>query len=253
MRSGKIRLFVAALLALLFSLAVVAPSRADVVLGFPNGLTGWSIYGDPPGMAGSTGTVTASGGLATIFESTFVSETDLYMSFTVPTGAHSLQFTLNSISPDSGYENGVTPDSFGASFGVITPDPTGVNPPVVTSLVPTVDSTTDSFYTMDVVTNPNPALTAPGVTVTSLAGTLGVISVDLSGLGLDGQSAGVLFRLIGGTNGLNSSTVTVSNVEIITGSAVPEPTSIVTGLTAVVVVGAGLGARSRRRLKQGTA
>ncbi|GEM_PF-4317705 len=202
MRSGKIGPFFIPVFAVLISLATVSPARADLLLGFQNGLTGWSTYGD-------AGTVSASGGMATITESASASETDLYMSFILPTGAQSLQFTINSVSPDSAYASGVLPDAFGASFGVITPDPTGVNPPAVSSLVPTVDQTTDSFYTMDVVTNANPALAATGVTVSSSPGIFAQVSVDLPS-NLDGQSAGILFRLIGGTDPYSTSTVTIS-------------------------------------------
>ena len=64
--------------------------------------------------------MTASGGLATITESTFASETDLYLNFTVPSGTQSLQFTLNSVFADStlanNNANGYLPDAFGASL-----------------------------------------------------------------------------------------------------------------------------------------
>src|SRR5262249_36825635 len=97
----------------LFALLSLCPAgscaRADFILGFPNGLAGWSTSGDP-------GTVTASNGQATIAESTFASETDLFRTFLVPTGAQSLQFTLVSVSPDSAPASGVTPDAFGASL-----------------------------------------------------------------------------------------------------------------------------------------
>ncbi len=239
MRFRGSRPLVIALFAVLASLVVVSPARADLVLGFPNGLTGWSTYGDP-------GSVSASGGLATITDNTSTQETDLYISFTVPTGgAQTLQFTINSVSADSSYGAFLAP-FFGASFGLITPDPTGVNPPAVSPLVPTAYPDTDSFYTMDVVTNPNPAMTAPGVTVSYPAGVFAQVSVYLPST-LDGQSAGVLFRLNGGSDGDIGSSVTISNVLIVTGAAVPEPSSIVPGFTAAVVVAGTLGALARRR------
>jgi len=205
------------------------PARAGQILGFPNGLTGWSTAGD-------SGTVTASGGLATIAESTFALETDLFVSFTVPTGAQSLQFTLNSVFADStvadNNANGYLPDAFGASL---------LNPNTLASLVPTVDPTTDSFYTRDVVDGVTQGLAANGVTVSSPPGSLALISVDLSSLGLDGQTAQVFFRLIGGTDPSSSSTVTLSNVIVNTaGSAVPEPgTFMLASLAILCCVGYG--------------
>jgi hypothetical protein len=241
MRLYKIsRLFVA-FIGFVISLAVVSPARGDQVLGFvPNGLSGWSTYGD-------AGTVTENGGLATIMESTNASETDLYMNFTVPTGgAQSLIFTINAVNPDSPYTGG-SPDSFGASLGVITPDMSGMNPPTVSPLVPTVPFS-DSFYTMDVVTDPNATsiLTAAGASAPTFPTILGQVSVDLSGLA-GGESAGILFRLIGGSDPYSSSTVIISNVEIMTGSAVPEPSSIIPGLSAVLVGAGVMGARRRRK------
>jgi hypothetical protein len=206
------------ILPVLFVLGVflaAAPVRADTVLGFPNGLAGWSTAGD-------SGTVTAAGGLATIAESTFASETDLFLTFTIPSGAERLQFTLNSVAPDSTVENntnnGYLPDAFGASL---------LNPTTLVSLVPTVDPTTDSFYTRDVVEGVTQGQAAPGVTVTSPPGVLNVISVDLSSLNLAGQDAEILFRLVGGTDPDSSSTVTISNVILTGGAAIPEPGTLV--------------------------
>src|SRR5262249_5576924 len=126
--------------AILGLLSAAAPARADLILGFPNGLAGWSTAGD-------AGTVTAAGGQATIAESTFAGETDLFLTFTVPAGAQSLRFTLVSVSADStvadNEANGYLPDFFGASL---------LNPSTGDPLVPTVDPSTDSFYTRDVVT-----------------------------------------------------------------------------------------------------
>jgi hypothetical protein len=223
--------------AFLISLATAAPARADLVLGFPLGLAGWSTAGD-------AGTVMASGGLATITESTNAPETDLFLTFTVPTGAKSLQFTLNAVSGDStvadNSANGYLPDAFGASL---------LNPNTMSSVVPTVDLTTDSFYTRDIVQGVTSGSTAMGVTVSSSAGTLGVVSVDLSTLGLDGQSTEVLFRLVGGTDPSSSSTVTISNVIVIAGQpVVPEPASVFSLATGALLVAGGFAMRSRKRL-----
>ena len=83
-----------------------------------------------------------------------------------------------------------------------------------------------------------------GVTVSSSPGNFAQVSVVIPS-NLDGQSAGVLFRLNGGTAGDTGSSVTISNVEIVP-AAVPEPSSIVPGLTAVFVVAGVLGTLRRR-------
>jgi len=237
MRFRKVRTNFLALLAFVISLAVVSPARADLVLGFPNGLTGWSLPDNGVTTQGDLGTVTISGSQATIAESVFALETDLTMNFTVPTGAQSLRFTLNSVFADSAAASGVTPDAFGASL---------LDPNTLSPLVKTVDPTTDSFYTRDIVDGVTQGSTAPGVTISPLAGTLGVISVDLSNSGLDGQTAQVLFRLIGGNDPLSTSTVTISDVIVVAGGSVPEPASIVHGLTAVVILAGALGTQFLR-------
>jgi hypothetical protein len=200
------------------------PARADLVLGFPNGLTGWSLPDNGVTTQGDPGTVTISGFQATIAESVFASETDLTLNFTVPTGAQSLQFTLNSLFADStladNSANGYLPDSFGASL---------LNPSTLASLVPTVDQSTDSFYTRDVVDGVTQGSAAGGVSVSTPPGTLAVVALDLSSLNLDGQTAQILFRLVGGTDPDSSSTVTLSNVEVINGASVPEPSTFVLG------------------------
>jgi hypothetical protein len=236
MRSGKIGPIFIPVFAVLISLATVSPARADLPLGFQ--LTGWSTYGD-------AGSVSVSGGSATINDNTSTQETDLYISFTVPTGgAQSLQFTINSVTADSSYDGG-GPPFFGASFGVID---TSQNPPAVSSLVLTAFSDTDSFYTMDVVTDANAPVATPSIVHVSYpAGVFAQVSLDL-GSTLDGQSAGILFRLNGGTEGDSGSSVTISNVEIVqaTAAAVPEPAPIVFWLTAILLAGV-FGVRARRR------
>jgi hypothetical protein len=216
-----------ALLATLAVLCLAGPAaRADQVLGFPNGLAGWTTPNSSPNPApGDPGTVTTAGGLTTIAESTFAVQTDLFLTFTMPSGVQSLQFTLNSVAPDStvaeNNANGYLPDAFGASL---------LNPRTLASLVPTVDVTTDSFYTRDVVDGVTQGEAVTGVTVTTPPGVLAVLSVDLSSLNLGGQSAEILFRLVGGTDPENSSTVTISDVIVKGGAAVPEPGTLVLGL-----------------------
>jgi hypothetical protein len=234
MKISKIKPSFLPLFVVLIPLAMGSPARADIVLGFPNGLTGWMTpdnninYGDP-------GTVTSSGGLTTLAQSLF--ETDLSINFTIPTGAQSLQFTFNSAFPDSPPTSGVAPDA----FNVALLDPTGTF-----SLVATVPPS-DSFYARDITEGlPNEMYTGD-VTLSPLAGTLGVISLNLASQGLDGQDVQLLFRLISGTDPLSASTVTVSDVLIVTGAAVPEPSSIISGLTACVGLAGAFGIRSRRR------
>jgi hypothetical protein len=232
MRCRRYRSSILAVLVVLGLFLVAAPVRADEVLGFPNGLAGWTTPDSSPPAMGDPGTVTAAGGLATIAESTQASETDLFLNFTVPSGAQSLQFTLNSVAPDStvaiNNANGYLPDAFGTSL---------LNPSSGASLVPTVDPSTDSFYTRDVVDGVTQGQAATGVTVTTPAGVLALVSVDLSSLNLSGQPAEVFFRLIGGTDPASSSTVTISNVIVIGGAAVPEPSTLVLGLLGCLFSG----------------
>ena len=249
MRLCRSRPFVIALFALLVPLGMDSTARADLVLGFPNGLTGWSTPNDGSAF-GDPGTVTSSGGLTTIGESAFASETDIFITFVVPTGASSLQFTLNSVFADStvanNQANNFPPDAFGASL---------IDPITGGSLVPTAtgDKTTDSYYIRDIVDTGGGAIPA-GVFNTQIVaespsdGTLPVVvSLDLSSAGLDGQTAEVLFRLSGGDD-QSTSSVTISNVIVIAGGAVPEPASIVLACTALVIVAGFVGARSRRKM-----
>jgi hypothetical protein len=217
MRSRGLLTLCVPLSALLCLFSAGSACGGELILGFPNGLAGWSTSGD-------SGTVTASNGQATLAESVFTAETDLFLSFSVPTGAQSLQFTLVSLLADSSLDannaNGYLPDAFGAS--VLDPNHPG------TSLVPTVNSTTDSFYIRDVVDGVTQGQAASEVTVSPVSGTPALISVDISPL-TAGQQAEILFRLIGGTDPSSSSTVTLSDVKVVTsaGPSVPEPSSFI--------------------------
>ena len=209
-------------IALLSLFTAGSSARGDLVLGFPNGLVGWNLPDNGFTTPGDPGTVTASGGTATIAESVFASETDLTMAFTVPTGARTLRFTLVSVSPDStlagNAANGYFPDAFGASL---------LDPNTGLPLVATVGGS-DSFYTRDVVDGVTQGLAATGAGVSPLSGMPALVSLDLSSL-LAGQQAEILFRLIGGTDPLSSSTVTLSDVDVITASGVPEPSTLLLG------------------------
>jgi hypothetical protein len=122
---------------LLYIFTAAPFARADLSLGFQNGLAGWN-YPDNPGVntQGDLGTVTALNGQATIAESTFASETDLTLTFTIPTGAQTLQFTIVSTFADSPPTSGVTPDTFTAAL---------VDPTSSSSLVPTAFPSDDPF------------------------------------------------------------------------------------------------------------
>src|SRR3954452_19259739 len=91
MRVEKRRSFLLELCVFLRLSVVGVPARADLSLGFSNGLTGWT--------SSDASLVEASNGQATITESASALATDLYLTFTIPTGAQSLQFTLVSAFP----------------------------------------------------------------------------------------------------------------------------------------------------------
>jgi len=216
-------------------------ARADLSLGFSNGLTGWNLPDNGVTTQGDPGTVTLSGSQAIITESVFAAETDLTRTFTIPTAATFLQFTLVSVAPDStladNLANRYFPDAFGASL---------LNPNTLLPLVPTVNPTTDSFYTRDVVDGVTQGQAASGVTALSAAGALAVVSVDISSLGLAGQPAEVLFRLTGGTDPSSSTTVTLSDVTVTGAIAVPEPSTFLLACLGMVCLASG-----RRLLQSG--
>jgi hypothetical protein len=208
--------------ALLSLVAAVSPARADLTpLGFSNGLAGWNLPDNGLTTQGDIGTVTSTGTTTTIAESTFASETDLTRTFIVPTGAQALQFTLVMSSPDSTAASGITPDAFGASL--LDPN-TGLP-------LSAIVGGSDSFYTLDVVGGVTQGQAASGVSVSPLSGAPALISLDISPL-LAGQQAEILFRLIGGGDPLSSSTVTLSDINVIAASGpslIPEPSSFFLG------------------------
>jgi hypothetical protein len=216
--------------------AVGFPARADMNLSFDSSLTGWT--------SSDASLVSASNGQATITESSSSMETDLYQTFTVPSGAQSLQFTLVSIFADS--PPAIPRDAFGASL---------LDPITGTTLVSTVptDPTSDSFYTRDVVQDVVTPSLAAGVSESPVPGTQElVVSLDISSLAA-GQQAEILFRLIGGDD-LSSSTVTLSDVGVLTSptQAVPEPsTFFVAGLGILGWLGYALRPRAPARVTSG--
>jgi hypothetical protein len=226
-------------------------------LGFTSGLAGWTTPDDNP-FLGDPGTVTSSGMQATLNESTSAFETDLIITFTVPTGASELLFNLvsfvpNSTVPNSDAGSGYAPAAFGASL--LDPN-TGL--PLVPTVIDPTDglSHTDSFYTRDLAS----PITAPGVASgasesTSVTGVFSQVSVDIPSI-LVGQQAEVLFRLLGsivppGETNSDDSSVTLSDVKIITNQGqvgVPEPSNFfMAGLGVLVWLGYGLHVRRSKR------
>jgi len=236
MRFPGFRSNVIPLLALLILFAPAVPARADLIVNgdFTKGLTGWSVS-DPS-------LVSVVNGHAVISESSSASEVDLSQTFTIPTGgATTLSFSLLGLTGDPGNPFA----AFGASLLV---------PNTLTSLVSTVNSFTDSFYTQDVG---SPGLAASGVTPNPPSGPLPLlITVDISSLAA-GTQATILFRLISGQNlvdqGSTNASVTLDDVTAPTTAgpgpgpnSVPEPsTAIIVALSAISLIGY-YGARRKR-------
>ncbi len=161
-----------------------------------NNLGGW-VVSDPSYVAVN------AGHQAVISESPVDTEVDLYQDFTVPQGAQSLSFTFQVLGAPS-VPSGDTPDAFGASL---------LNPQSLQPLVNTVNATTDSYYVQDVEQGVTQGQAASGVTVTSgTASGTSVITLDVSALG--GDSARILFRLIGGSDVTGLGAVGVTDVSI---------------------------------------
>lgn len=225
------RLSILSILTLGF-LTAIAPARGDQIIdgNFSNGLSGWSVS-DPS-------LVAVVNNQAVISESAIANEVDLYQVFTIPTGgAASLTFTLDNLTGDAG--NPVA--AFGASL---------IDPILSNSLLPTVDMTTDSFYTQDVGSS---GLAASGVTLSPVLGSLPLsITVDTSSLAA-GTQAEILFRLISGQNlidnGSTNATATLENVFLTTSSApvaVPEPSAAFLFTIAATCLGVYLRPRNKR-------
>ncbi|WZP00314.1 hypothetical protein EP7_001947 [Isosphaeraceae bacterium EP7] len=185
---------------------------------FSNGLFGW-VVSDPS-------YVTVSNGKVTLAEHPIDQEVFLYQDFTLPVGAPSLSFTIAGLTSES---DGDPPNAFGAAL---------IDPLTSLSLVPTVDSMTDSFYIRDLVSGVSQGDAAAGVTVSPAADALPLtISVAIAGP-LGGQNARILFRLLSGGTATGSS-VTLDGVTL---AAVPEPGGIVllaTGLACVAALSTG--------------
>ncbi|MGA2068563.1 MAG: CARDB domain-containing protein, partial [Thermoguttaceae bacterium] len=137
-------------------------------------------------------------------------ETDLTQDFVVPQGMNLLTFTIDATTFDSQFQNGETPDAFGVSL---------LDPATGQSLVPTVDGSTDSYYTQDLESGAAPALAAAGVSL-SPGATPGTVQVSLDTAALDGASAELVFRVIAGSDPQSEGSVTIS-----LGQAVPAVTA----------------------------
>jgi hypothetical protein len=194
------------LMATILSLSVY-PARAGSLINgdFSQGLTGWTVS-DPA-------LVSVVNGQAVINESATALEVDLSQTFTVPSGALSLSFTLVTVVTE---DDGNPPNAFGASL---------LNPNTLLPVVPTVDASTDSFYTRDLVTGVTQGQAASGVTVSPTPDALPLlITVNLPSA-LIGQDVTILFRLLSGGTDAGSS-VTLDNVLVAANGAVPEPTGV---------------------------
>jgi hypothetical protein len=189
-------------------LGVGAPAEAGFLVNgdFSQGLTGWTTT--------PADSVSVVNQVAILSESTTATEVDLFQDFTIPTGATTLTFTLASLTTEPASSSNF-PDAFGASL---------LKPTTLESLVPTVNTSTDSFYTRDLVDGVTQGLAAPGVTLSPSPTSLPLnFTVDVSSLG--GKDTRILFRLIGGGDSF-AATVGVTNVSV-TGAIVPEPGSLV--------------------------
>jgi hypothetical protein len=112
-----------------------------------------------------------------------------------------------------------------------------LNPSTLASLVPTVPSSTDSFYIRDLDPSVSQGEAASGVTVSPSPGALPLlVTVDVSAVA--GQDAQFLFRLIGGGPTPDEASVTLTNVLITTsGPAVPEPSSLTLAVLSIIPIG----------------
>jgi CRISPR/Cas system type I-B associated protein Csh2 (Cas7 group RAMP superfamily) len=181
---------------------------------FSDGLNHWSIPGDEDiqevggVVQGDPDSVKIDDpGRATLHESMFATETDLFQSFDIPTGASRLTFILDGTAADSNPEetNG-TPDAFGVSL---------LDPTALTPLLATVTDTTDSYYIKDLVNGVTDGLAAAGVVVSpGPADESGSVQVSLDVRTLGGQSARLLFRVIGGNDFFSESSATISQVAV---------------------------------------
>ncbi len=228
-------------------LATSLPARAGIINGdFSQGLSGWQVSD-----SNFVSVVNGQAALSEVDPSISLAfETDLYQDFQIPVGAKSVSFMLvgSGFDPAASY---FIPPAFGASLldpasGVSAFDFS--NPP--SSLVDTVDSSTDSFVTQDIAPSGEPVRVADGVTPTLLPGGL-LVTLDLPD-SLDGTDARLLFRLIGGDSYTGAS-VTISNVTLDVGTvnpppAVPAPPAAVLGLVGAACAFGyrRLGLRSRQ-------
>lgn len=211
-----IRLAAATTALLLATLGHGRPAHAGMLVNgdFSNGPTGWTA---------TETTVSVVSGQAVIQESSNVSEVDLYQDFTLPAGAVSLSFTLVGVNEES---DGPVPDAFGVSLL----DPANG----FVSLVPTVDAFTDSFYIRDLVPGTTQGNPAAGVTVSPAADALPLrITLDVTGLG--GRDVEILFRVLG-FGSSSDAAVTIDDVTLTTGAAVPEPGGLALACCAGVVL-----------------
>jgi hypothetical protein len=232
-------------------LVLASQAHADFVVngGFtsgPGGLGGW--------MVNDSAAITASGGVVSITEdqsSTAPFPIQLSQTFTIPTGALTLQFSIVGLSTDPAPGSFIPPPFFSVDL---------LNPTSQDSLV-TANPTTTDYYSRDLTPAPFFETFPAGVTVTPTGsgsaspGSPIIVSLTLPSA-LAGQSAELVFSL--GQDGDNISTnasVSITNVIGTTSGGngggggpvtTPEPSSFILLATGAMVV-VGRVWRSRRR------
>ncbi|MGA2035683.1 MAG: MBG domain-containing protein, partial [Thermoguttaceae bacterium] len=147
-----------------------------------DGLAGWTVSNSTLVHANGQNEVLLQEGATDV-------ETDLSQDFVVPQGMAVLTFSIDATTFDSQFQNGETPDAFGVSL---------LDPASGQSLVPTVDGSTDSYYTQDLESGVAQGLAATGVSV-SAGTTSGTLQVTLDTSALGGDEARLVFRVIAGS------------------------------------------------------
>ncbi len=186
---------------------------------FSSGSTGWNVS--------DANYVSFVGGEAVMSEHLLDNEVLLWQQFTLSPNAMTLSLDLISLVTEA--DGGFLPDALNISL---------LDPLTMTSLVPTVNSVSDAYYTRDLVNGIVEGVAASGVTVLPSSSSLPLtVALDVSAL--SSQDVRLQFKLIGG--GVDySSSLTLDNVR----EVVPEPSSWLLFL----VVGLGLFCIGRRRL-----
>lgn len=204
-------------------LSNTAGANTILKLGFGANLDDWTVS--------DLGYVALASEQATITESALNSAVTIYRDFVVPTDPISLSFTLVTLTPES--PGGGLP----SAFNVMLLDPTNS-----ASLISTVDNFTTAYYIRDLTSDVDAGQTASGVTLDPASG-IGlplVVTADISGL-IAGTTARIQFMVLSSSDLNESTSVTLENVQVVSGVVIPEPTTIVmTSIGALSLAGYGL-------------